>query len=160
MRSQAQRLQNVGVAARYRGIVTSTIQAIGSELRAARHRSTLTMKEAAAAAGRTYQWLDNLEAGRRERVLLSDIDSVARAYGLRLWVKLAPDAPGEPVFLSAAVAHIAGQLTGLAPERLRRISALVRAATRADDQHLAAATVFLGGTEADEALPAHVGASL
>lgn len=147
MTPQDRSLRNVGIAAGYRALVMSTIQELGIQLRAARQRTGLRMKDAAAAAGRTYQWLDHVEAGRRERLLLSDIESVAAAYGLRLWVRLAPRGSEEPVFLAPAVAHLAGLLSGVTESRLRRLGALLRAAVLADDQHLDAATVLLGGEQ-------------
>lgn len=65
------------------------IRTLGMRLKEARKRKGLSMKEAAALVNYSYQWVDNVEGGRREPTI-ADLTRLAEAVDMRLIVELVP----------------------------------------------------------------------
>lgn len=123
---QGKTQHNVGIAACYSVFMHAA--ELGQALKAARKARRLTMKEVAAACGRTYQWVDHIEAGRRE-ASFKDLDAFAQVVGMRLVVELVPGHASEALYLEPEVSEIATQLSELSTARLnilRRILPALR----------------------------------
>jgi len=90
---------------------------LGQALKTARKARQLTMKEVAVACGRTYQWVDHIEAGRRE-ASFKDLDTFAQTVGMRLVIELVPGHASRALYLEPVVAELATQLSELGTARL------------------------------------------
>lgn len=89
--------QNVGARSCYLSSMDYAV--LGKRLKKLRKSARLTMKELGARLGYSYQWVDNVEGGRRD-ISIDDVERFAEACGQRLVFELAPP-DALPVILSA-----------------------------------------------------------
>ena len=122
---------------------------MGKALKAARKAKGLTMKEAAAACGRSYQWIDNLEAGRRE-ASFEDLSKLADVVGMRLIVDLVPTTGEQAVAVGPGLAAIIENMGRLSDKRLAHLQRILAALQKAPLEAVSSATYLLemaaGGT--------------
>lgn len=154
-------LRNVGGAPCYGRHMD--IQTLGMRLKEARKRKGLSMKEAAALMNYTYQWVDNVEGGRREPTI-ADLARLAEAVDMRLIVELVPQSTWPSVSVPPPAVPATEILSSMSEEKLaiaHRILAALQAAppeagaAAASLVEMAARQPLLTAPPADgEALPA------
>ena len=154
-------LRNVGGAPCYGRHMD--IQTLGMRLKEARKRKGLSMKEAAALMDYSYQWVDNVEGGRREPTI-ADLGRLAEVVGMRLVVDLVPQSSWPAVSVNPDVAPAIETLSSMDKEKLaiaHRILVALQAAppeagaAAASLVEMAARQPLLTAPPADgEALPA------
>lgn len=156
---QAEYLRNVGVAPCYARHMD--IQTLGMRLKEARKKKGLSMKEAAALMDYSYQWVDNVEGGRREPTL-ADLGRLAAVVGMRLIVDLVPQSAWPFMSVRPDIAPSVDVLSSMDNERLaiaQRILSALRAAppeagaAAASLVEMAARQPFLSVQKADDEAP-------
>lgn len=109
--------RNVGVHSGYHPPVD--YESLGQTLKKLRKAAGLSMKELGARLGYSYQWVDNIEGGRR-RPDITDIERFAEACGRRVVFDIvAPDA--VPVVLTPSARSVVDALQGLSEEERAQV---------------------------------------
>lgn len=137
------------------------IRTLGMRLKEARKKKGLSMKEAAALVNYTYQWVDNVEGGRREPTI-ADLSRLAEAVDMRLIVELVPQTAWPSVSVPPPAVPSIEILSSMSEEKLaiaHRILAALQAAppeagaAAASLVEMAARQPFLAAPKADSEAP-------
>lgn len=102
-----------------------TVIELGAALKAARKAAKLSMKEVAVACGRSYQWVDNVEGGRREATF-EDLSRFAAVIGMRLELELVPSDSPPPARFSARISNLVPALDAFSDAPAETIDSLHR----------------------------------
>ena len=137
---QESNLRNVGRPICYLG--SMNVSEMGRVLKAARKAKGLTMKEAGLACGRSYQWIDNLEAGRRE-ASFEDMSKLAEVLGLRLMVDLVPSEGDQVVYVDPKLTPVVNGLSLVPDSCLGHLQRIVEALQKAPLEAVSSATYLL-----------------
>jgi transcriptional regulator with XRE-family HTH domain len=70
---------------------------LATRLRSLRRRHGLTQEEFAEAAGLSYKFYQQIEAGRKKHVWLETVERLAAGFGLEAWQLIGPEEPAHTI---------------------------------------------------------------